>query len=238
MLQRDAHCADLLVASLRAHLDPPSWSRCIDRPLAATRAMALPFRAKRGGWEWRFAIGVSRPRAREGIKTWAPQPDPLSRNGVGSRGAQLPASSTDASSPVLFLAVAATAALAADPRIVTVPDQAPPQAPAPSPASKPLQPVIPRLGEPPEAKPQAGQGGTEQAPLFVRILPQPKTVVEAEAERREQDARAANDRGLTKYTLYLWRTTAVLALVAAVQAGLFVWQLVLIRRSLAEAKTC
>jgi hypothetical protein len=71
----------------------------------------------------------------------------------------------------------------------------------------------------------------------VRVLPTPKTAGEAEAERREQDARTANDRGLTKYTRYLWRATAVLAFVAAVQAGLFVWQLVLIRKSLAEAKT-
>jgi hypothetical protein len=71
----------------------------------------------------------------------------------------------------------------------------------------------------------------------VRVLPQPKTVAEAEAERRDQIARTANERGLTKYTRYLWRATAVLALVAAVQAVLFVWQLILLRRSVGDAAT-
>src|SRR5438105_15793476 len=114
----------------------------------------------------------------------------------------------------LLLAIAAGAAFAADPRIVTVPDQAPPQAPAPPPAPKPSQPVIPGMGQPPEAQPVAGQSGTEQSPWFVRVLPTPKTAGEAEAESREADAKAANERGLTKYIHYLWRATAVLAFVA------------------------
>jgi hypothetical protein len=137
----------------------------------------------------------------------------------------------------LFLAITASAALAADPRIVTVPDQAPPQAQAPSSAPKPSQPAIPGLGEPPEAKPQAGQGGTEQSPWFVRVLPTPKTAGEAEAERREADARAANEQGLTTYTRHLSLATVALAFVAAVQAGLFVWQLILLRGSVRDART-
>jgi hypothetical protein len=71
------------------------------------------------------------------------------------------------------------------------------------------------------AQPGAGQSGTEQSPWFVRVLPQPETVAEAAAEKREQDARAANERGVTKYARYLWVATAALTLVGAIQAGLF-----------------
>lgn len=135
----------------------------------------------------------------------------------------------------LLLAVSASAAFAADPRIITVPDQAPTQPPAPPPGPKPSEPTIQGLEQPPQAQPGAGQSVTEQAPLFVRVLPEPKTVAEAEAERREADARAANERGLTTYTRYLWRATGALVFVAAAQAVLFIWQLILLRRSVADS---
>jgi hypothetical protein len=112
----------------------------------------------------------------------------------GSRWVQLPASSTDASFPFPSLGHLRGVALAADPHIVTVPDQPPAQAPAPPPAPVLPQPPIPALGHKPEAPPGAGQSGTEQSPWFVRILPTPKTAEEAEAENREQEARAANER--------------------------------------------
>src|ERR1700745_309723 len=90
---------------------------------------------------------------------------------------------------------------------------------AAAPAPRPSQRVIRGLEGPPAPQPGVSQNGTEQAPLFVRVLPEPKTTEQAEAERREQAARAANERGLTKYTQYLWRATAALTLVAGIQAG-------------------
>jgi hypothetical protein len=135
----------------------------------------------------------------------------------------------------LLLAMAATAAFAADPRMVTVPDQTPPLATAPAPAPRPSQPMIQGLERAPAVQPGAGQNGTEQAPLFVRVLPDPKTADEAEGERREREARAANEQGLTTYTRDLWLATIALALVALLQAALFLWQLVLLRRSVQDS---
>lgn len=135
----------------------------------------------------------------------------------------------------LLLTVAATAAFAADPRIVTVPDQTLPPTTTPAPAPKPSQPMIPGLEGPPAPQPGAGQNGTEQSPWFVRVLPTPKTAEEAAAERREQDARAANELGLTTYTRGLWLATGALALVAFAQALLFLWQLILLRRSVQDS---
>jgi hypothetical protein len=71
----------------------------------------------------------------------------------------------------------------------------------------------------------------------VRVLPTSKTTNEAEAERKERDERAGAEQGLTTYTRDLWLATGALALVAAVQAGLFVWQLILLNRSVADART-
>jgi hypothetical protein len=140
----------------------------------------------------------------------------------------------------LLLAVAANVAFAADPPIVTVPEQAPPTTTAPAPEPRPSQPSNPGLNEPllnPASPPQSGatQSGTEQSPWFVRVLPTPKTAEEAAAESREQDTRTANERGLTTYTRYLWLATGALALVALVQAALFLWQLILLRRSVQDS---
>jgi hypothetical protein len=51
------------------------------------------------------------------------------------------------------------------------------------------------------------------------------------------EERAANERGLTTYTRDLWLVTGALAFVAAVQAGLFVWQLILLNRSIRDTRT-
>jgi hypothetical protein len=132
-------------------------------------------------------------------------------------------------------------ALGADPRIVTVPEQTLSPAPAPATAPKPSQPPIRGLGEPlpspAQPQPGAAQSGTEQSPLIVKVLPTPKTADEAEAEKGEREERAGAERGLTTYTRYLWLATCVLTFVAAVQAGLFVWQLILLRRSVRDAAT-
>ena len=143
--------------------------------------------------------------------------------------------------PVLLLVlliIVARPAFAADPRVVTVPAQTPPPA-APAPTPKPSQPATPGMGEPslvpPEPNPGAEQRGTEQSPWVVRVLPTPNTAEELEADRREREERAANEGGLTTYTRDLWIATIGLVLVAAVQAGLFVWQLKLLRRSIGDS---
>jgi len=82
---------------------------------------------------------------------------------------------------------------------------------------------------------EGDQRGTEQSPMVVRVLP--KTADEIEAERKERNERATAEEGLTRYTLYLALATALLFVVASVQAGLFVWQLILIRRSVRDTAT-
>lgn len=136
---------------------------------------------------------------------------------------------------LFLLLAAASAAFAADPRIVTVPDQAAPPATAPAPAPGPPQSVIPGPEGPPAPQPEVSKSGTEQSPLFVRVLPEPKTAQEAEDERRELEKRAATEQDLAKYTLYLAIATALLFVAATAQAGLFVWQLILLRRSVQDS---
>jgi len=143
---------------------------------------------------------------------------------------------------LLAILVAANGALAADPRMVTPPEQTPaPRVPAaPAPEPRPSTAPIQRLAEPANpTTPQlpTGKAGTEQSPLVVRVLPTPKTADEAEIETKERDARATAEQGLATYTGYLWLATCALAFVAVVQAGLFVWQLVLLNRSVRDAKT-
>jgi hypothetical protein len=84
---------------------------------------------------------------------------------------------------------------------------------------------------------EGDQRGTEQSPMIVRVLPSQRTTDEIEAERKERDERAAAERGLTAFTRNLWIATCALVFVAVVQAGLFVWQLVLLNRSVTDAKT-
>jgi len=141
--------------------------------------------------------------------------------------------------PLLALLLAASTALAADPRIVGPPEQAPAPQPAPSPAPgpRPSPPTIPPPGEPPSPTQAQPGAGTEKKPLVVRVLPTQKTAKEVEAEKAERDQRTAAERSLTNYTLYLWLATCALAFVAVVQAGLFVWQLVLLRRSVHDTAT-
>jgi hypothetical protein len=69
----------------------------------------------------------------------------------------------------------------------------------------------------------------------VRVLPTQKTADEIEAERRERDERAKTENDLTSYTGYLALATSFLFAAAVAQAGLFVWQLVLIRRSVVDS---
>ena len=138
--------------------------------------------------------------------------------------------------PLPALLLAASTALAADPRIVGPPEQTPAPQPAPSPAPGP-RPAIPLPAEPPSPTQAQPGAGTEKQPLVVRVLPTQKTAEEVEAEKAERDERVAAERSLTNYTRYLWLATCALAFVAFAQAGLFVWQLVLLRRSVRDTET-
>jgi hypothetical protein len=61
-------------------------------------------------------------------------------------------------------------------------------------------------------------------------------VQQQSADEEERLQKAANKRGLTIATWVLAFATGFLFIAAAVQAGLFVWQLDLIRKSLADTK--
>jgi len=123
--------------------------------------------------------------------------------------------------PLPALLLAASTALAADPRIVGPPEQTPAPQPAPSPAPGP-RPAIPQPAEPPSPTQAQPGADTEKQPLVVRVLPTQKTAEEVEAEKAERDERVAAERSLTNYTRYLWLATCALAFVAFAQAGLFV----------------
>lgn len=82
------------------------------------------------------------------------------------------------------------------------------------------------------------QRGTESTPLFVSgevTITKDKT--EAEGDIAEREAKSHIDESLVRYTFWLAVTTALLFVAAAVQAGLFVWQLRLIGRGEATAET-
>jgi len=145
-------------------------------------------------------------------------------------------------SPLFAALVCASAALAADPRVVVPPEQNPTiqPPPSPTPGQKPAPPPIQGPSEPSPITPprlNPKESGTEQSPLVVRVLPTSKSAGEAEEEKKEREERRAAERDLTTYTLYLWLATSAFALVALVQAGLFVWQLVLLRRTVRDAAT-
>jgi hypothetical protein len=86
------------------------------------------------------------------------------------------------------------------------------------------------------------QRGTDQVPLTVKILPAEAAQKDAEKAETEKTEKAAIDkrlafdtRRLADYTWNLAAVTALLFLVAVVQAGMFVWQLLLLRRGAHDA---
>jgi hypothetical protein len=89
---------------------------------------------------------------------------------------------------------------------------------------------------PPDHNPGSQQGGAEKPPLIGERYTGSGAESDAkniEEERREQ---AANERGLTEYTGHLAIFTLLLVFVAFTQAGLFVWQLALMREGVDDAK--
>lgn len=80
------------------------------------------------------------------------------------------------------------------------------------------------------------QRGTERMPLVIRGIPAEKTPDQAKEDRIERDEKAANERELTRYTGLLALLTFGLVVVGGCQLVLFLWQLRLIRESLADTK--
>jgi hypothetical protein len=80
------------------------------------------------------------------------------------------------------------------------------------------------------------QRGTEKEPFVVRVLPSEEAQAETAIHKQETDEKAKNDVDLTRYTGWLALITAFLFIVAIIQAGLFYWQLVLIRGSLGDTQ--
>lgn len=89
----------------------------------------------------------------------------------------------------------------------------------------------------PEHVPQASERGTKAVPFVVETIPGYRTEAEEREARREQDRKAETDRQLILATWWLVGVTALLVLVAASQAALFVWQLGLMREAADDAKT-
>ena len=74
-------------------------------------------------------------------------------------------------------------------------------------------------------------------PLVIKGIPSEKTTQQFDEEKRERDTKTALDRELTKYTGWQARLTFGLMIVAVFQLGFFYWQLMMMGRSLLDAKT-
>jgi len=80
------------------------------------------------------------------------------------------------------------------------------------------------------------QRGTEKMPLVIKGIPTEKTAEQSAEDREQREIKLALDRDLTKYTGQQALFTCVLVVVGIIQLCLFVWQLNLIRESLADTK--
>jgi len=76
--------------------------------------------------------------------------------------------------------------------------------------------------------------GTEKVPLVVKITAPPHDDRIAAEDKQERKQQAVTEKDLADYTLYLVIATAILAGIAFAQAGLFVWQLIYMRRGLQD----
>jgi hypothetical protein len=91
--------------------------------------------------------------------------------------------------------------------------------------------------------PAADQRGTDKVPFSVKIVPAPDSKEKTDKEEHERKEKAIVDEKLAfetqriaDYTNRLALFTVFLFCAAVAQAGLFVWQLLLIRASLTDAK--
>jgi hypothetical protein len=78
--------------------------------------------------------------------------------------------------------------------------------------------------------------GTKISPLFVKAdITSKQDVEESKRETKEREIKAEVDAALVKYNFWLTLLTGGMLLVAAIQAGLFVWQLALMHRATSDA---
>jgi|GEM_PF-4815863 len=101
----------------------------------------------------------------------------------------------------------------------------------------------PTVSQPEQPKPteqkanaKQDQSGSEEVPLFVKIVPTERTEADIQQARQEASNSANNERDLTWWTMALVFATLSLAAVAAVQACLFVWQLWIMRAGMHDAR--
>lgn len=85
---------------------------------------------------------------------------------------------------------------------------------------------------------QTKQNGSQSSPFFIGgEVTTKKDRSETEEERQEKQEKSHFDKALVKYTFWIAAFTLLLFVAAAVQAGLFVWQLRLIQRGAKDAET-
>jgi hypothetical protein len=87
-----------------------------------------------------------------------------------------------------------------------------------------------------QPQPTAQTRGTDEAPIAVKVISIPDAKTETPDERASRIAHEQNEKGLTDYTGTLAKATIGLIVVAALQAGLFLWQLVYMRAGLRDAR--
>ncbi len=79
---------------------------------------------------------------------------------------------------------------------------------------------------------KAEQRGTEKTPIFVKAdVTTKQDKEESERNAKESELKAIVDKALVKYTLWIALFTLCLFIAAAIQVGLFVWQLRLMNKS-------
>ena len=105
----------------------------------------------------------------------------------------------------------------------------------PSPST--LKPRGPQQQQSPVAQQPANGNnrGTQDAPIFVKRLPPEKAQVEATQEAKDRDEKAANDKNLVKFTLWLVMATLILAGVGILQLGVFGYQSLQLKRTVKAA---
>lgn len=109
------------------------------------------------------------------------------------------------------------------------------QSQVPTPGSGVKNQPIQQNATPGENHPPHDQRGTEKVPFVIKSVPTEQATQQAEEDRQERKAKAANEGGLTLYTGLLALFTLGLIVVGSIQVGLFVWQLRLARKGAEDA---
>lgn len=81
---------------------------------------------------------------------------------------------------------------------------------------------------------QPDQRGTNQMPVIAKVVAQPLYERKSAEDAQEPKQRAMSENDLADYTLYLVIATGALASIGLGQAGLFLWQLRIMKEGLAD----